>query len=227
MKTPYDLSDKAAELLRKKAIRRFNNARLKINAMPFDELNVIQVCNDLYSNIDADTKKAFLELAEMVYEETDPRGDAKPDWVWVLALCDAYDPVTGYVYQHEVDRKRAYLEESIIASQNTKGPVTARRTNLFQSNRRTKNKKEIEKEFNKALKHWARMVTQYADIVTDQAMIKAFKDAGVEYVQWITERDAKVCNICEPMDGNIYRIDEVPPKQHWRCRCYLVPVLKE
>jgi hypothetical protein len=53
-------------------------------------------------------------------------------------------------------------------------------------------------------------------------------------VMWVTSRDDRVCPICEPLDGNIYDVnDENRPKPgpeeyggntHWGCRCKLAPV---
>jgi len=48
-----------------------------------------------------------------------------------------------------------------------------------------------------------------------------YKKAGFR-MKWITARDPRVCEICEPMDGQI--TEEVPPK-HVLCRCCLVPVI--
>ncbi len=44
-------------------------------------------------------------------------------------------------------------------------------------------------------------------------------------VQWFTERDNRVCAVCEPRDGVVYAAEEAPElPAHPRCRCALVPV---
>ena len=72
---------------------------------------------------------------------------------------------------------------------------------------------------------WGQM-RQMADTVTDAARAKAFGDAGVGQVRWITQHDERVCKICRPRDGVIYPLDAVPPKHH-NCRCYLIPLARE
>ena len=55
----------------------------------------------------------------------------------------------------------------------------------------------------------------------------ALKDAGVEEVEWVTQQDEKVCAECEPLDGQIFKIDKVPMlPRHYGCRCYIIPVLR-
>ena len=67
------------------------------------------------------------------------------------------------------------------------------------------------------------MTATYADLVADEATLQAFKDAGVKRVRWRTEEDEKVCKYCRPLDGKVFDIDKVPPKQHWGCRCWFEP----
>lgn len=48
----------------------------------------------------------------------------------------------------------------------------------------------------------------------------------MNYMQWNTQRDEKVCPECGPLDGKILTTsgNERPPK-HPRCRCYTSPVV--
>lgn len=198
-KSPYETSDKAIELLNKKAIKRFKSAQRQAWLLGFDELNIIKIVTELYQELAKDNRTTFLDLAFLVYNETTPHGTTPPDSTWLLALLDEYDPVTLYQYSKEVPRKRDRAIESIIAATD-KG-----------------------KEFQKALRYWSAMTQEYADIVTYQTIIKAFKDAGVKKVRWITEDDDRVCEICGPRHMKIYSIDDVPPKAHWGCRCWIEP----
>ena len=80
------------------------------------------------------------------------------------------------------------------------------------------------KEFRRGLLYWGRFTANYSDIVADEAVIKAFKDSGVKRVRWITEGDNKVCDECHDRHGEIYPIDDIPPKPHVGCRCKLEAV---
>lgn len=202
---PYELSDRASKLLDRKAVRRFEAARRKLAVLKFDELNVIKTIKALYRDLAADNKKAFTDLAIMAYEDAvDRELDDEEDelmGLWLMSeVLDKPNPVTGYIYTNEVERKRDRATESINAS--------------------TKKRQE----FQKALRYWSRMGGEYADIVTDEATLKAFKDSGVKKVRWKTEEDDKVCAVCGPRDGKVYDIDKVPTKPHWGCRCILLQV---
>lgn len=171
--------------------------------MEFDELNVINIVKDLYSGLEKDNENAFLELAALAYREASPHGMKLPNRKWMNELMKDYDPVTFFIYMNEVERKRDRAAEAINAA------------------------KDKGYEFKKALSYWHRQTAQYADIITDQARLKAFKDAGVKRVRWNTQKDDKVCRDCDPLDGKIFDIDKAPAKQHWNCRCYYTAVLEE
>lgn len=171
--------------------------------LDFDELTVIKACKELYKDLDADNRKAFLELAVLVYEEAEPNGGKAPDRDWLDSYLLEYCPITKYVYDHEVSRKREYLQEAVVAS-------TAKAV-----------------EYRKALSRWSNMTAQYADNVTDEAVLKAYRDAGIEQVMWVAQLDDRTCETCRERHGTVYPIDSVPDKPHWRCRCRLKPVKKK
>ena len=199
--TPYKITDQAITLLNKRAVKRFADAKDEAARKSFDELSVIGVTKNLYSDLAADNEEVFEDLAEMSYEQAEPHGEEKPDRDWLLALLLAYNAVTKYVYQYEVERKRDRTAEAVNSS-------TAKAT-----------------EFQRGLLYWSQMTGQYADDITDEATIKAFRDAGVRRVRWVTERDGRVCEKCSERDGKTYPINKIPPKTHWRCRCHFEPVL--
>lgn len=199
----YKITDKAIALLNKKAVRRFETARRKCNLLHFDELNVIKTITALYSDLASDNEKTLLELAQMVYGRTDPHGSSKPTKKWLEELLEDDDPVTLYVYLNEITRKRDYAIEGITAASDKR------------------------KEFQRALRYWTRMTAHEADRVTDKAVLKAFKDAGVKKVRWNSEKDDKVCEHCRPMDGKIFDIDKAPAKKHMNCRCYYTAVIEK
>src|SRR3990172_8501920 len=50
--------------------------------------------------------------------------------------------------------------------------------------------------------------------------------SGVEEVEWVTARDALVCDLCGPLDGKKWPLgqEEYVPPRHPRCRCTPAPV---
>lgn len=158
---------------------------------------MLGICKDLYALLDSDNFKTYLELAIKKYLATNPHGNIEPDREWLLDFLEEYDPVTKYVYRNEVERKRDRLAEAVNAS-------TAKVT-----------------EFNRGLGYWMQMSAQFADEVSDAATIKAFSDAGVKKVKWHAQKDGKVCLLCLARDGKVYPVNNIPPKPHWGCRCYL------
>ena len=191
----YDLADKAIELLNKRATKRFEDAKDEAAQDGFDELSVLSVTRGLYDQLEADNRQVYLELAQERYQEAEPHGEEPPDLAWLLALLAAYNNVTKVIYDNDVDRKRQYTAEGINSS-------TAKVT-----------------EFRRGLHYWADLTSNYADIVTDESTLKAYRDAGVKRVRWVTAGDEKVCETCRERNGKVYSINSIPPKPHKHCRC--------
>lgn len=196
----YNLADRAADLLRKRAVKRFEDAKDEAGISGFDELTVLAVTKTLYERLERDNEEVFLELAQERYEEVEPHGEEPPDLAWLLALLAAYSAVSKVVYNNEVDRKRGYTAEGINSS-------TAKVT-----------------EFRRGLHYWADFTGQFADEVTDEATLKAYRDAGVHRVRWVTAGDERVCETCRERNGKIYSINAIPSKPHKHCRCVFEPV---
>jgi len=192
----YEFTEKVIATINRRIIGMFN--RLKgIN----DEKAIIHAVNELYEELDEMLRKYLLLIARKIYSSVNLE-----DWIedlaviWLMELLEGYDPVTKYVYTHEVERKKARLIEAMIAS-NDKA-----------------------KEVETAKRLWARQVRQYADNVTHEAVLEAYKDKQIERVEWQTEEDERVCKECVRRNGVVYFITEVPPKPHYGCRCILVGV---
>lgn len=196
----YDLTDKAIDLLNRRAVKRFEDAKDKASQMGFDELNVLEINRTLYDQLRKDNQDVFLELAQERYQEAEPHGEEPPDLAWLLALLAGYSAVTKVIYDNDVDRKRQYTAEGINSS-------TAKVT-----------------EFRRGLHYWADLTSTYADIVTDESTLKAYRDTGVRRVRWVTAGDEKVCETCRERNGKVYSINSIPHKPHRRCRCVFEPV---
>lgn len=197
----YEYTDKIIRYLTKRFVRLFGNA--KSNLLPMDEVNVLRYSHTFYGNLEEITEIYFLKLAKKVYRDTATNKKRKIDKKWLHDTLSQYDPVTMYVYLHEVDRKRARFAEAVIASSNR----------AF--------------EVEKALRYWSRMVNQYAVEITDKAVIDAYIDNDVPKVIWVTVDDERRCEDCAKRDGKIYDIDDIPPKPHLNCRCILLPYFGE
>lgn len=66
---------------------------------------------------------------------------------------------------------------------------------------------------------------------TNSATHTAFSENNsIDYVKWVTENDDRVCDICEPMDDNVYELSDAPVPQddtHFGCRCAITPCDKD
>ena len=193
----YEYSDKILLKLRSQAIKEFNKFK---SLSQFEEISLIKSTKTLYENISKKAKDGFLDIGYYYYIEAFYGETRKvPDEKWVKGILKSYNPVTNYVFENEVERKRQRFFESILSNNN-----------------KSENTKT-------ALRYWNTMISQYAIDISDLALLKAYYDSGAKKVIWISEIDNRTCDICEDRDGKIYNIDEIPPKPHWNCRCYYSP----
>lgn len=193
----YDAADKAIKSINRENLKLFG--RLKIRLMKTDELSIIRAVGDTYDDSIRMAERQLLECARLAYlaamQESGKRKRNPIDRDWLIEFLMTADPVTLYKFLPEAERKKARLTEALAAT--------------------TERAKEVDKN----LREWTRQIGQAAIGVTDAATIRAFKDAGVTQVQWVTEKDGRVCGTCHDMDGNVYDIDKIPAKPHPNCRC--------
>jgi SPP1 gp7 family putative phage head morphogenesis protein len=167
----------------------------------------------LYKNVFKVVKNEFLSILTPLYREIYDEalalgfdGDLRDlDEAWIEEFFDEYNPVTKYVFKNEIGRKEARLFEDLVAVMNTPG------ADKVQSYKTAEN----------LLK---RQIKQAAIDLDDSVAKQVYEDIGVEKVQWVAEDDYKTCGVCKELDGEIFDIDKAPPKQHYNCRCYLIPV---
>ena len=193
MRNPYLKTDKTIAYLTKQYAKLFR----RVTA--FDELNVIAVSHEIYDEALKITEQETTRLVKTVYdsyreEEVLPPSDAHAA---VIALMAAYNPVTKYVYENELDRKRSRFAEGVIASTTPREEVELAKRLLIGMNK------------------------QFADDATFDAVVKAYADDGVKRVRWITAVDDRRCKECKARHHKIYSIDNIPPKPHLHCRCYV------
>ena len=193
-KYDYSYTDLVISVLRKDALRLFENFKLA----SFDELNVLQAAIELYNKLYDDMKRKFLLLMKNTCLKVGGKEDDL-DEEFLLAFLAEYNYITEYKFDNEVDRKRARFEESIIS-------------------------KESLDPMNKALRLWSNMISEYAVEFTDRVAIEEYKKYGVNYLQWITNIDGKECEVCRERHKKIYHLNKFPEKPHIGCRCKGVPI---
>lgn len=203
----YDLADKAIKDMNRRNLRAFDG----LKTLKFDELNVLRSVTKVYDDAVRIAKRRYRQIAEDAYLEAlilagmDRKKAEKlaEDSItddWVLDMLEEYDALTLYSFVNEVERKKQRTAEAILAAQDKVAEV------------------------DKALKLLTLQVSQYADNSVFYATVDGYQKAGIKKVKWVSEKDSKVCNTCNELDGKIFDIDKVPPVPHWRCRCILEPV---
>jgi SPP1 gp7 family putative phage head morphogenesis protein len=196
MKTPYSATDKTIAYLNKQYGKLFR----RVTA--FDELNVIPVSHEIYTEVYDLVKREATRLADSVYRKNRNKNEtgAFDPSAWVLLLVLAYNPVTKYIFKNEIERKRSRFAEGVIASDTPAEEVALAKRLL------------------------AGMNAQFLDDLTHETMIQAFKDNGTERVRWVTSPDDRRCKRCASMHGKIYPIGDIPTKPHIHCRCWVEEV---
>jgi hypothetical protein len=194
----YEFTDIILDYLNKRFIKRFKVLKTVLKS---DEINRMkEAVDEVYEDNYKDVRSKYREIGRYYYREAGGKDEEDIiDYLWIDKFLQRYDPVTKYVFQNEVDRKRARTFEMMVASDNPKDMDTS-------------------------LRLWAGQVKQWAEEVTDTATIEGYKSIGIKRVKWNTEKDDRVCAECHARDGVIFNIDNIPDKPHIGCRCWLTPV---
>ena len=193
MKSPYSKTDKTIAYLNKQYAKLFRRVT------SFDELNVISVSHEIYDEALKVTEQEATRLVKSVYDSYRESGamTASDAHDFVVALMGAYNPVTKYIYRNELERKRSRFAEGVISSDAPREEVELAKRLLVALNK------------------------QFADDATFDAVIQAYADDGVKKVRWVTAVDDRRCKECGSRHGKIFDIDNIPPKPHLHCRCYV------
>lgn len=202
----YRYSDEANVLFRKKAARRIQQCRGELMFLLWDDAMTREKLKKLYKDMQKDAEKLLHDIAVRTYEDfvTDAQDEDDPADEWMdQHVLKTPHPITSYEWTAEIERKLARLIEAVSAVKTAKSKSDA------------------------LLKYAKYFVTQfeyYSDIVTDEAILQAYKDCFVKKVKWVTVKDEKTCADCHERDGRIYKIEEIPVKPHPRCRCWIIPI---
>lgn len=212
----YEYLDSLLEAEKKKVRTEFNH----LGVMGFDELNVVntrKTTQEMFDRFLSANEAMYLKAAKNAYKKSVKTAktagysgeEENVDSAWVLAMLGGYNLVTGYLYDKEADRKRLRLNEQIL---------TAREYN---------NREMYQESLRRTANLWWTQTAQYAISAVDEATIKGFKDMGVKEVRWIAADDEKTCPTCGERDNKIYKLNKIPPKPHYGCRCYVVPAMEK
>jgi len=199
------------------AIKSMNRSNLeafgRLKMAKWDEINVIQTVKRVYQKSEKEARRRYYEVSFEAYLmmlalcDIDPRkahqmAEETITEAWVADVLKQTDFVTLYRFDTETERKAYRLAEALEATD------------------------DRDTEINKALRFWSQQLGQYAINMTDYAMLAAMDDAGIEFAEWVTMEDEKVCHECRILDGQVFRVDEFPSKPHWGCRCRMRPVFR-
>ena len=205
----YKLLDKLLAVEMKRIRASFNH----LGSMGFDELNVIntrKATQKMYEGFLKDNEAIYLKVAKDAYKKATESGKkTEIDREWLVGVLAGYNLVTGYLYNREAERKRLRLNEQILTA------------------REFGNREMFQGSLRRSANLWWTQTSQYGISIVDEATIKGYKDMGVKRVQWIAADDEKTCPTCGARDNKIYPINKIPPKPHYGCRCYVVPVKEE
>jgi SPP1 gp7 family putative phage head morphogenesis protein len=135
-----------------------------------------------------------------------PHDISYPDYV--LEYLNGYDPVTGYIYTQELDRKRMRLNEGIMAA------------------REFNDRNAFEKAVKKTADLLYTQSMQYGTDLMQAAMLEVYERAGIDELMWVSVMDGRECDECHDRNGVVYKRKEYPGKPHYGCRCYPVPVVR-
>lgn len=209
MPPPYRKADAAQATLIKKARKRLDDEKRRLNLFGFDELNVLRETDALYDGLFQDAQAQFrslyieryIEVLEWL-EKPKPLESFLTELVelWLIGFLKEPNAVLHYAYDTESIRKRERTIEAVNSVP-------------------TKIQKQV--FLDKNVRYYIQMASWYADLASQDAELQALKDAGVKRVKWNIYGDNHVCSPCYDRNGNIYDIDKVPLRIHPRCRCFL------
>lgn len=199
MTTPYQQLLDDNEELAKKIFIILNNLRLRLHEKSTKQIK-------------KETEKAFYKIEQAVFAvflrnakayKQDVTEDEVKKWL------NEYYIVTQYVYYNELKRKEQRYVETLITIKDNDYSYNGIEAMTAQKRLAKGLKKQFE---------------EYGVMIVDKAIIADLKAQGVTELKWVTQKDRNVCAECIKRNGKIYKINKVPPKPHYGCRCYMVKV---
>lgn len=207
----YESCDEMIREINRELVRNFGALKMA----KWDRINIIRTVTDVYRRSERKARRRYVEvwydayllgLTEMCGKsraEARRMADKADIEELVDLMLDEVDPLTRYRFSEEMERKAYRLAESMEVATNRN------------------------QEIDRAMRYWSKQIAQYAILITDAALLHAFEDAGIEYAEWVTMRDERVCHECRERDGKVYPISKFPAKSHFGCRCGRRPVRQQ
>lgn len=205
----YEACDQAIKAMNRELVEDFG--RLKM--AKWDKVSLIRTVLKVYRESARRAKKRYygigfeayllgLHMCRVEPKKAHRMADKAITSEWVDDILEQTDFVTLYRFDTEMERKAYRLAETLEATE------------------------DRSREIDKAMKYWSQQLAQYAVNFTDYAVVQAYQDAGIEFVEWMTMEDERRCSECYALHGQLFRIDEMPRKPHWGCRCRVSPVFR-
>ena len=182
--TIYSKLDKELLAVKNNLRREFN----RLSLMGFDELNVLstrKTTAQMYKRLSQRNERLYLDGGYFAYlfafGQASQLGFAgkrrKIDVKWVESYLQEYNPVTRYIYEKEVERRRMRLNECIL------------------TDREFDSRENFQTDIRRSANYWWTQTLQYGIGACDAAMLAAFRDCGVKRVRWVTMEDDRVATI--------------------------------
>lgn len=196
---PYEYTDKQLTPVRESLIRLFGKLKTAKSE------GLLDLIKRIYRELKNKVDRMYLKIVRYYYKKNGGDDPDQFDDEWLYEFLAEFDPITGYQFSNEWERKlyRQYeaIESRKRAKQSASEPI--RRSRVLLNNQ----------------------ITQKAIEATDTGVLTAYKEQGVKRVIW-NVMDEKACDDCKGRDGKVFDINKVS-KLHAGCRCWFTPVRED
>lgn len=187
---PYDYTDKLLDAYRRYMVDQFAKYP-----------HTLKGTKELYGRLLKRCRRMFIKILNHYNDACG--GNKKYDEEWLLDFLLEFDPITGYQFSNEWERKMYRQYEEVESAE--------------------KNNESPRKRLKRSMTLLNQQVTQKAIECTDRGQKDAYKERKIVKVRWKTMEDERVCDECGPRHNVVFRMDELPEK-HYFCRCWLEAV---
>lgn len=184
------------------------------------------IFKQVVSNLTLLEDNQLKELLSKVYKESYYKTSFILAQGLVFTLKKITDKQINKVINEKIDRKSAFTRNKINKTKFVNQLIKDIKFNLQKDAPMEDMFSTIDKDFNTGVFYSHRLIENQLTIDFEQAQIEAYKNAGIEQVEYCAVLDNKTTALCGSLDGNIYPIDEAPIPvldTHVNCRSTLIP----